>query len=90
MTNRPLTLTDLKNDPADILKKNEDKPRLIFDNNKPWAYLVPVEIFKRMREEIDDYQLLQQAQGRLGDESVSSTLEELRTRVRDRGWIQRK
>lgn len=78
MTNRPLTLTDLKNDPAGILEKSKGKPGLILDNNKPWAYLVPVETFERMREEIEDYRLLKETQERMNDEAVSVSLEQLR------------
>lgn len=78
MTNRPLTLTDLKNDLADILRKSKGKPELILDNNKPWAYLVPVETFERMLGEIEDSRLLKEAQKRMSDEAVSISVEQLR------------
>lgn len=84
MTNECLTLTDLRNDPTNALKKSGCRPRLILDNNKPWAYLVPVETFERMREEIEDYQLLKEAQERMNDEAVSVSLEQLRSEAEEK------
>lgn len=84
MTDRPPTLSDLKNDPTKVLANSESQPELILDNNKPWAYLVPVETFERMREEIEDYRLLKKAQERMNDEAVSVSLEKLRSEAEEK------
>ncbi|MDY6842230.1 MAG: type II toxin-antitoxin system prevent-host-death family antitoxin [Pseudomonadota bacterium] len=85
MTNRLSTLTDLKNDPAGILEKSEGQPELVLDNNKPWAYMVPVETFERMQEKIEDYRLLMEVQERMGDEAVSVSVEPLRRGAEEKG-----
>ncbi|PHQ27596.1 antitoxin [Marinobacter guineae] len=85
MENLPATLkatiSELKANPNKVLDQARHEPVVILSKNKPWAYLVPIETFEQMQEEIDDYRLLRVAHERQGDDAVSITLDELRAGV---------
>lgn len=72
------TISELKANPNLVLEEANGEPVVILSHNKPRAYLIPVETYERMREELDDYHLLQEARRRQNDESVPVKIEELR------------
>ncbi len=75
------TISELKANPNKVLNHTSREPVVIFSHNKPWAYMVPVDTFERMQEQLEDYRLLQEVHQRMDDETVSVTIDELRTRI---------
>lgn len=73
------TISELGANPNKVLSQAGDQPVVILSQNKAWAYLVPIETFEQMQEEIDDYRLLKEAQERTTDEAVSVSVEQLRS-----------
>lgn len=77
------TISELKANPNKVLNHTSREPVVILSHNKPWAYMVPVDTFEQMQEQLEDYCLLQEAHQRMDDKTVSVTIDELRARIPD-------
>ncbi|WP_203142653.1 type II toxin-antitoxin system Phd/YefM family antitoxin [Marinobacter mangrovi] len=75
------TISELKANPNEVLRQSNGEPIVILSHNKPKAYMVPVETYEQMQEQLEDYRLLQEARKRLDDESVPVTIDELRAAI---------
>ena len=78
------TISELKANPNEVLNQANGEPVVILSHNKPRAYMVPVETFEAMQEQLEDYRLLQEARKRMDDESVPVTIDELRAAIQEK------
>ena len=78
------TISELKANPNEILNQANGEPVVILSHNKPRAYLVPVETYEQMQEQLEDYRLLLAARERMDDESVTVSIDELRAAIQEK------
>jgi antitoxin StbD len=72
-----VSISELKKNPSEIIKRSQGAPVAILNHNRPTAYLVPAEAFEAMMEQLDDQYLLQLAKERQQERSIKVTLDEL-------------
>jgi antitoxin StbD len=72
-----VSISDLKKNPSDIIKRSHGAPVAILNHNRPTAYLVPAAAFENMIEQLDDQYLLQLVKDRQQERSVKVSLDEL-------------
>jgi len=72
-----VSISDLKKNPSDIIKRSQGAPVAILNHNRPTAYLVPAAAFERMVEQLDDQYLIQLVKDRQLERSVKVSLDEL-------------
>ncbi|WP_339801046.1 type II toxin-antitoxin system Phd/YefM family antitoxin [uncultured Marinobacter sp.] len=78
------TISELKANPNEVLNQANGEPVVILSHNKPRAYMVPVETFEQMQEQLEDYRLLLEARKRMDDESIPVTINELRAGIQEK------
>lgn len=72
-----VSISDLKKNPSDIIKRSHGAPVAILNHNRPTAYLVPAAAFEAMMEQLDDQYLIQIVKDRHREPSVKVSLDEL-------------
>ncbi|MEN8148122.1 MAG: type II toxin-antitoxin system Phd/YefM family antitoxin [Campylobacterota bacterium] len=73
------SITELKKSPTQILQQAGNEAVAILNHNVTSAYLVPSELYEKMIDIIDDYQLSRMVDERLNDDikPVKVSLDEL-------------
>ncbi|PPD31627.1 MAG: antitoxin [Methylomonas sp.] len=51
------SISELKKNPSALLSKAEGEPIAILNHNLPTAYLVPADVFERLMDKLEDYEL---------------------------------
>jgi len=79
LANYTASITELKKSPTQILQQAGNEAVAILNHNVTSAYLVPSELYEKMLDTIDDYNLSYVVKERLNDneEPVSVKLDEL-------------
>ena len=72
-----VSISDLKKNPSDIIKRSHGAPVAILNHNRPTAYLVPAAAFEAMMEQLDDQYLIQLVKDRQKETSVKVSLDDL-------------
>lgn len=72
-----VSISELKKNPAAILRESEGESVVILSHNKPQAYLVPVAIYENMVERLDDMALAKIVKERENEKSVRVNLDEI-------------
>jgi len=72
-----VSISELKKNPSDIIRRSQGAPVAILNHNRPTAYLVPAEAFESMMEQLDDQYLVRLAKERQQERSIKVTLDEL-------------
>ena len=72
-----VSISDLKKNPSEIIKRAHGAPVAILNHNRPTAYLVPAAAFEKMIEQLDDQYLLQLVKDRQQERSIKVSLDEL-------------
>lgn len=72
-----VSISDLKKNPSDIIKRSHGAPVAILNHNRPTAYLVPAAAFEAIMEQLDDQYLIQLVNDRQQERSVKVSLDEL-------------
>ncbi|GAC1469624.1 MAG: type II toxin-antitoxin system prevent-host-death family antitoxin [Desulfuromonadaceae bacterium] len=72
-----VSISDLKKNPSDIIKRSHGAPVAILNHNRPTAYLVPAAAFEAMIEQLDDQFMAQLVKERQQERSVRVSLNEL-------------
>jgi len=72
-----VSISDLKKNPSDIIRRSHGAPVAILNHNRPTAYLVPAAAFEAMIEQLDDQYLIQQVKDRQQESSVKVSLDDL-------------
>lgn len=72
-----VSISDLKKNPSEIIKRSHGAPVAILNHNRPTAYLVPAAAFEAIMEQLDDQFLVQLVKNRQEERSVKVSLDEL-------------
>jgi len=72
-----VSISDLKKNPSDVIKRSHGAPVAILNHNRPTAYLVPAAAFEAIMEQLDDQFLIQLVEDRQQERSVKVSLDEL-------------
>jgi antitoxin StbD len=72
-----VSISDLKKNPSDIIKRSHGAPVAILNHNRPTAYLVPAAAFEGIMEQLDDQYLIQLVKDRQQEHNVKVSLDEL-------------
>lgn len=72
-----VSISDLKKNPSDVIKRSNGAPVAILNHNRPTAYLVPAAAFEAMMEQLDDQYLIRIVKDRQQESSVKVSLDEL-------------
>jgi antitoxin StbD len=51
------SISELEQNPYELIEQAEGEPIAILQQNKPTAYLIPAETYELLLEKIEDYQL---------------------------------
>lgn len=63
------SISELKKNPSKLISDSEGSPVAILNHNTAAAYLVPVELFEKMVQMLDDHDLENLVSKRLSDKS---------------------
>ena len=72
-----VSISDLKKNPSDIIRRSHGAPIAILNHNRPTAYLVPAEAYEAMMEQLDDQYLVQLVKDRQHERNIKASLNEL-------------
>ena len=72
-----VSISDLKKNPSDIIRRSNGAPVAILNHNRTTAYLVPAEAFEAIMEQLDDQYLIQLVKDRQQERSIKVSLDEL-------------
>ncbi|MGB0369723.1 MAG: type II toxin-antitoxin system prevent-host-death family antitoxin [Opitutales bacterium] len=73
------SVSELKKNPSSILEQSGGEPVAILNHNRPTAYLVSASMYEEMLEMLENAELLDVVQSRLGEkkDAVEISLDEL-------------
>ena len=80
LANYTASITELKKSPTKLLEEAKDEVIAILNHNKPNAYLVPSNIYEKLMDIVDDYNLTNELKDRLNytkDDLVEVDINEL-------------
>ncbi len=76
-----VSVSDLKKNPSAVMTAAGGQAVAILNHNRPVAYVVPVDEYERMLDELDDAALARIAKQRIGGPSKGVTIDELRAEI---------
>ncbi len=77
LSNRSVSVTELKRDYANILKAADDQPVAVLNHNRPEAYLLPAAHYERLLAHLEDLEDAQLAHERADGPFVELGLNDL-------------
>jgi len=79
LTNLSVSVTELKKNPTALLNAANGEPVAILNHNKPAAYLVPADVYEKMLNLIEDFELRDLINERLKeqDKAIPVSLDDL-------------
>jgi len=72
-----ISITELKRNPSAVIEAADGESVAVLVHNKPSAYLVPAETYKRLLERLEDLELAELVRERNGEKRVKVKLDEL-------------
>ncbi|WP_447735221.1 type II toxin-antitoxin system Phd/YefM family antitoxin [Rhodanobacter soli] len=72
-----VSITELKRNPSAVIEAADGEPVAVLVHNKPSAYLVPAETYKRLLDRLDDLELAELVRARSGEKRVKVKLDDL-------------
>ena len=72
-----VSISDLKKNPSDIIRRSHGAPVAILNHNRPTAYLVPAAAFEAIMEQLDDQYLIRLVKDRQKEISVKVSLDDI-------------
>ncbi len=75
--NTSVSISELKRNPTAIIQGAEGFAVAVLNHNRPAAYLVPVERYEAMMDQLDDQALVRLVKARLAEATVKVALDEL-------------
>jgi len=72
-----VSITELKRNPSAVIEAADGESVAVLVHNKPSAYLVPAETYKRLLNRLDDLELAELVRARRGEKRVKVKLDEL-------------
>jgi len=67
LANYTASITELQNSPSKLIKESDGEAIAILNNNKVNAYLLPANLYEKLLEIVDDYNLSKEVEKRLND-----------------------
>jgi antitoxin StbD len=74
LANYSVSISELKKNPSALLISSEGAPIAILNHNKPTAYLIPVETYEALIEQLEDLQLAKIVKQRLSEKAKPITV----------------
>jgi len=65
LANYTTSISELKKSPSSVIENANGETVAILNHNRPSAYLVPSEVYKKMMDMLDEYYLIQKVKERL-------------------------
>lgn len=72
-----ISITELKRNPSAVIEAADGESVAVLVHNKPSAYLVPAETYRRLLERLEDLELAELVRERSGEKRVKVKLHEL-------------
>ena len=72
-----ISITELKRNPSAVIEAADGESVAVLVHNKPSAYLVPAETYKRLLERLEDLELAELVREHSGEKRVKVKLDEL-------------
>jgi prevent-host-death family protein len=72
-----ISITELKRNPSAVIEAADGESVAVLVHNKPSAYLVPAETYRRLLERLEDLELAELVRERSGEKRVKVRLDEL-------------
>jgi len=62
-----ISITELKRNPSAVIEAADGEPVAVLVHNRPSAYLVPAETYKRLLDRLEDLELAELVRARSGE-----------------------
>lgn len=72
-----VSITELKRNPSAVIEAADGESVAVLVHNKPSAYLVPAETYKRLLDRLDDLELAELVRARSDEKRVKVRLDDL-------------
>jgi len=72
-----ISITELKRNPSAVIEAADGESVAVLVHNKPSAYLVPAETYKRLLDRLEDLELAEVVRQRKGERRVKVELDDL-------------
>jgi len=72
-----ISITELKRNPSAVIEAADGESVAVLVHNKPSAYLVPAETYRRLLDRLEDLELAEQVRQRQHERRVKVTLDDL-------------
>lgn len=72
-----VSITELKRNPSAVIEAADGEAVAVLVHNKPSAYLVPAETYKRLLDRLDDLELAELVRARSGEKRIKVKLDDL-------------
>ena len=77
LTEASISITELKRNPSAVIEAADGESVAILVHNKPSAYLVPAETYKRLLDRLEDLELAELVRSRAKERRIKVKLDEL-------------
>ena len=77
LSDASVSITELKRNPSAVIDSADDAAVAVLVHNKPSAYLVPAETYRRMLERIEDLELAELVRARSKERRIKVALDDL-------------
>lgn len=77
LSDASVSITELKRNPSAVIDAADDAAVAVLVHNKPSAYLVPAETYRRMLERIEDLELAELVRARSKERRIKVALDDL-------------
>jgi antitoxin StbD len=77
LSDASVSITELKRNPSAVIEAADDEAVAVLVHNKPSAYLVPANTWKRMIERLEDLELAELVRARAGERRIKVKLDDL-------------
>jgi antitoxin StbD len=72
-----ISITELKRNPSAVIEAADGESVAVLVHNKPSAYLVPADTYKRLLERLEDLELAELVRARAKERRIKVKLDEL-------------
>ncbi len=77
LSNISVSVTELKKNPMAAVKAGEGFPVVVLNHNKPAFYCVPTEAYEALIDKLEDVELNQISDARVGQKKIKVSLDDL-------------
>ena len=72
-----VSITELKRNPSAVIEAADDEAIAVLVHNKPSAYLVPAETYRRLMDRLEDLELVELVRARAKERRVKVKFDDL-------------